>query len=268
MKPVYGRAFIMNDFHNSNSSTGFGSVNYPDATKLLRPQSIGGSKLFVVLILLVVAALVGGFAVYKAADGIYFSEIRKAETVQNNLSRTVSYDFPKLADLIEDENALDVFNHLDSTYSLVNLLSEDPSSSFFDAFKIPSDASKDDATVALKKGIGSMDITSASKLLKGGWRITVDLSSYQDMKVRYTDFDATSIEDAIIKAVHDQGFDGSNAEMLKEGVDESGNTYKNGTIVINDETYFWRVSAVKFKDAYSIEGIPDSAVYVGIRMTN
>ena len=105
-------------------------------------------------------------------------------------------------------------------------------------------------------------------MLNGGWRVTMDLTNYQDFRIRYADFQATTIEEAILNAVHNQGFDGDGCEMTKEGVDESGNTFKSGTIDIDDETYFWRVSAVKFNDAYSIKGMPDTAIYVGIRMTN
>ena len=71
-----------------------------------------------------------------------------------------------------------------------------------------------------------------------------------------------------MSAIQSEGFDGEDCEMTKECVDESGNTFKSGTVQTEDETYFWRVSAVKFNDAYSIKGMPETAIYVGIRMTD
>lgn len=259
---------MVKDLQQQHNTTPYGTVSYPDATKLLRPQSIKGPGVFVVIVLAIIAMVIGGIMVYKAADSIYFSEVRKADTIQKNLELDSPYDFPQIKDYIASSNALDVLSALNSKYTMVPLASEAESASGFDYFKLPENATKDEGIAALKKGIGGMDILAASKLLNGGWRITMDLANYQDLKIRYCDLKATSIEGAILNAIHTQGFDGDNCEMTKEGVDESGNTFKSGTIELDDETYFWRVSALKFNDAYSISGLPDNAVYVGIRMTN
>lgn len=252
----------------SGNFTGQTTVNYPDATKLLRPQSIQGPGIFIVLILMVIAAIVGGTFAYKAADNVYFSEVRKADTIQKNLQLDSPYDFPQIKNYIASDNALDVLSTMQNKYTMISLVPEEANSKGFDYFKLPENVSKDEGTSALKKGIGGMTLVSASKILNGGWRLTMDLTNYQDLKIRYCDLKASSIEGAILDAIHTQGFDGDNCEMTKEGVDESGNTFKSGTIEIDDETYFWRVSALKFSDAYSISGMPDTAVYVGVRMTN
>ncbi len=60
----------------------YGKVNHPDASRLLRPSSIKGPALSGAFILVIAAILLGAFGVYKAADGIYFSEIRSAEQVE------------------------------------------------------------------------------------------------------------------------------------------------------------------------------------------
>ena len=245
-----------------------GNVVYPNAEKLLRPQSIRGKSIIVAGIVVVLAAVLAVNFVMKAADGIYFSEVRKSTQIEQNMARTAAYDFPYMKDYIAWSNAQDVYNELAGQYTLVQLGVDDVTDSTFDAFKLPDDVSAEEGTVALKNGIGSMDILAASKVLNGGWRVTMDLTNYQDFRIRYADFQATTIEEAILNAVRNQGFDGEGCEMTKEGVDESGNTFKSGTIDIDDETYFWRVSAVKFNDAYSIKGMPDTAIYVGIRMTN
>ena len=50
-----------------------GNVVYPNAKKLLRPQSIRGKSIIVAGIVVVLAAVLAVNFVMKAADGIYFS---------------------------------------------------------------------------------------------------------------------------------------------------------------------------------------------------
>ena len=40
-----------------------------------------------------------------------------------------------------------------------------------------------------------------------------------------------------------------------------------GTVDVDGSTYTWRVSAIALSEVYDISGLPDSAVYVGIRLT-
>ena len=253
----------MKENHVANNDDTFveGNVAYPNAKKLLRPQSIGGKWL-------IVAGLIVILAVCSAYFLVYFSQVRTSSQVEQNMTREIAYDLPQLKDYIAATDAQDVYNDLSERYELVQLGIDDVSSTGFDVFKLPEDVNVDEGAAALKNGIGSLDILSASKVLNGGWRITMDLTNYQDLRVRYTDFKSSSIEEAILSAIQSEGFDGEDCEMTKEGVDESGNTFKSGTVQTEDETYFWRVSAVKFNDAYSIKGMPETAIYVGIRMTD
>lgn len=251
-----------------NDSLVEGNIVYPDAKKLLRPQSIqGGARIVAGLVILLAVVAAFHFA-SKAIDGIYFSEMRKTAQIEENITRSSSYDFPLAKDYVTAGSAQDVYGELASQYTLVQLGVDEVSSTAFDVFKLPADITQEEGENALKNGIGSMDILSASKVLNGGWRATMDLTSYQDFRIRYADFHSGTIEAALLEAIQTQGFDGDDCEMTNEGIDESGNTFKSGTVSLNDDTYFWRVSAVKFNDAYSIQGMPDTVIYVGIRMTN
>ena len=245
-----------------------GNIAYPNAKKLLRPQSLKGPSLILAGVVIILAACVAWNFLSTASDGIYFSQVRMKTQVEQNIARDISYDFISLKSYITYSNAQDVYDEVSSEYTLVQLGVDEVTEEGFDAFKLPSDVSSEEGAAALKNGIGSMNNVQASKVLKGGWRLTMDVSNYQDLRVRYTDFSSATLEDAILSAIYSQGFDGDDCEVTAEGVDESGNTYKSGTCDINDETYFWRVSAVQFNDAYSIDGIPDTAIYVGVRMTN
>ena len=54
---------------------------------------------------------------------------------------------------------------------------------------------------------------------------------------------------------------------VESGVDDAGNTFQTGTIDVDGTTYAWRVSAIALSSVYDITGLPDTAVYVGVRMT-
>ena len=42
---------------------------------------------------------------------------------------------------------------------------------------------------------------------------------------------------------------------------------RSGTVEANGGAYNWRVSAIALSEVYDIAGLPDTAIYVGIRMT-
>ena len=57
------------------------------------------------------------------------------------------------------------------------------------------------------------------------------------------------------------------APIVDSGTDSAGNTYRSGTIKANGTAYDWRVSAIPLSSVYKIKGLPDTAIYVGVRMT-
>ena len=158
---------------------------------------------------------------------------------------------------------------LEQSYNLVEFSKpEDYPNGGFDVFKLPSTVSKEEGSAALKNGISGITALDASKVLNGGWRFTMDLTNYIDLRVRYTDLTSKTVSTAIQNALMSQGLSGDAVKFTGEGTDESGNTYKAGTIEVGGTTYFWRISALNFNDAYSISGFPKDAIYVGIRFTN
>ena len=87
------------------------------------------------------------------------------------------------------------------------------------------------------------------------------------MRVGYADFTSGSLEAAIQSAIASEGFDPATTPEGGAGVDEVGNTFQSGTIDVNGTVYTWKVSALPLSNMYDITGLPESAVYVGIRMT-
>ena len=87
------------------------------------------------------------------------------------------------------------------------------------------------------------------------------------MRIRYADLQSADEGQAIQSALESEGWADNNAVAISdEGIDEVGNTYKEGTIQTDSGTYAWRISACPLADVYNISGLPETAQYVGIRM--
>jgi hypothetical protein len=202
-------------------------------------------------------------------DAVFGSAERKQQEIDANLTRDVAYDLPVLSTLVSFDDDTIRQNFADAGYSLYEYSdpADYPNGGFAEAH-FPSDLDNTEATELFDQGISSLDAEEASQLLKGLWMFSVDRSEYLDMRVRYADFSSDSLDAAITAAMEQQGF---SAESILaedgEGVDDVGNTYKAGTIEIDGVTYQWRISAVLLSEVYSISGLPDNALYVGIRIT-
>ena len=75
-----------------------------------------------------------------------------------------------------------------------------------------------------------------------------------------------TVDAAVQSALATEGLTDSTIE--DSGEDTAGNTYVMGTITGDAGTYSWRVSALPLSKIYSVNGLPENAVYVGIRMTS
>ena len=163
------------------------------------------------------------------------------------------------------DDATIVQTFADAGYQTYNILGEGEEG--VDVMKIPSDATLADAALVYAKGVSNMDAVTASKYLVGSWRFTVSRTNGTEMKVRYCDLAAENAQDAVQHAWQSEGWaDNGNVTITAEGVDEIGNTYREGTIETESGTHSWRISVCDLDGVYSISGLPSTAQYVGIRM--
>ena len=65
-----------------------------------------------------------------------------------------------------------------------------------------------------------------------------------------------------------EGFDPATIAEDGMGVDEVGNTFKQGTVDVDGTAYTWKVSALPLSEMYDISGLPETAVYVGVRLSS
>lgn len=245
-----------------------GSVRYLDQGNLARPIDMPKAQVGIMAIFLAIGIAIGVFVYTSIDDAVFGSAERKQEAIDANLAREISYDLPILSSLapLGDDAIRQSF--VDAGLSMYEYSdpADYPNGGFMQAH-FPSDMNYDEAQALFDQGINSIDEPDAAMLLKGLWTLSVDRAEYLDLRVRYADFASGSLEAAIDGAMSQQGF--SPDTLLPEngsGVDEAGNTYKTGTIEIDGKTYQWRVSAVALSSLYSVRGLPDNAVYVGIRL--
>lgn len=243
-----------------------GDVRYYDGAELSRPLEMPPRVKAIMLAAMVVAAVVGCLFLGRYFDQIMNEPIRQQQTLQDNLAREVSYDFPLLSSLmpLSDEEIMTALT--DAGYTLYERtpVGTDPDGGF-EVIKLPADVSLEEAGLMYVQGIDKLSAGDAVKLLKGAWTLTVSRKAGDDMRLRYADFASGTIEKAVQGAMQVEGLE--NAEVTDSGVDDSGNTYQAGVVSTDNGTYNWRVSVIELDEVYDISGLPNTAFYVGIRFT-
>lgn len=246
---------------------------YPDGSGLKRPVSMPGQAWVIALAFAAVALGVGAWWGSSTIGGIEDSVRLSLATVEENLEREVSYDIPQITTLLDLDNASILAKFEEEGLAIYNLGiegepagDEEEGEPTLNVMKLPSDVSPSDAAVMLSRGIANLDAARAAKLLNGSWTLQVDREAGVNDVVRYVDFGSGSVEAAIESAIAIEGFDPATVAEDTQGVDDAGNTYKQGTVQYNDATYTWRISAIALEEVYDIAGLPETAVYVGIRV--
>ncbi len=242
-----------------------GSIRYLDSENLSRPISMPRAQQAIMAAFVVIGIIVG-VNLYQGTVGAAQQTQQLSQTsVEENLARPVTYDLPVLTELAgcDNEEILDAFTS--AGYTIYNQTEE--GSEGLSLIKLPSDVTLADAATLYAKGVSSLSASDASRLLNGSWSFSLDRSDGESYSVKYADFSSSSIEAAIASAIATEGFDPATTPEGGSGTDEVGNTYQTGTVEVGDTTYTWRISATALSNKYSVSGLPDSAVYVGIRMS-
>lgn len=243
-----------------------GPVRYLDGRGLARPFEMPRSQMAVAALFVAAAAVIGVYLLVTVLGGVSAANARAQASVEDNLAREVSYDLPVLTQLavLEDDAIRQTLT--DAGYTLYDMSSSEESSGL-DLVKLPSDVTLAEAGVMYAKGVSSLSAGEAALLLNGSWTLDVDRSDGLSLRVRYADFSSGSLEAAVQAAIAAEGFDPATTPQDGSGVDEMGNTYQSGTVDVGGTTYTWRVSAIALSDIYDISGLPETSVYVGIRLT-
>ena len=237
------------------------AVRHLDGSVLLRPFDPPRYIIAVCVIAAIVAAVLAGSVASKAIDQILHGAEREAATVEQNINREISYDFPLLANLIALDDATISQQFADAGYVTYQLSEEGAP---LDVMKLPSDTNLADAAIVYAGGIGNMSALNASKYLVGSWRFTADRTEGVDMSIRYADLKAADAATAIQTALDSQGWVAPEGAQLQ--TDSVGNTYIEGTVSTSLGDCSWRVACCPLSGVYDISGLPETAQYVGIHI--
>ncbi len=242
-----------------------GSVIYLDGSSLKRPIAMPRQARLITLALVVCALIIGVKMGADAIGTVAGNNAANKATLEQNLTRQVSYNIPAVNTLIGADNETILANFEAQGLTIYNQTAEGDNG--LDVVKLPADVTLAEAATMYAKGVSSLSASDAARLLNGSWTLSIDRSdSGQSIAIKYADFTASSLEAAISSAIAQAGFDASTTPADGTGVDDMGNTYQTGTIDVDGSTYSWRVSATELSNKYSISGLPDSAVFVGIRL--
>ena len=251
--------------HPSDYTVEQGNIRYMDGSRLLRPVSMPKSQQVIAIVLVVVAAIIGFRLASNAINTVHAANQQSQASVEENLSRNVTYNLPVLTQLVEmdDQSVLDALDV--AGYTVYNQTTDGTDG--LDLVKLPSDVTVADAAAMYAKGVSSLSASNAALLLNGSWSLSIDRSDGLSFAVKYADFSSSSLEAAIQSAIVAEGFDEASAAGDGIDTDEVGNMFETGTIDVDGTTYTWRVSATALSDKYDIKGLPETAAYVGIRLT-
>ncbi len=245
-----------------------GPVRYLDGSGLERPLDMPKPQIAIMIAFVVVAALIGGYLLFNVLDAVKGGAARAQASVEENLSREVSYDLPSLTSYIamNDDEIKQALADAGLTVIDKGGMSEDPDAAL-ELIKLPADVSELDAGMMYSKGVSKLTASEAALLLNGSWTLNADRSEETSIRLRYADFSSGSLDAAIDSAIAAEGFDPATVAEDGMGVDEVGNTFKQGTVEANGTTYTWKVSAIPLSEMYDISGLPDTATYVGVRLS-
>lgn len=245
---------------------GMDRVRYLNGERLSRPLSMPNKykRLSYILVLIAVAIGVAFLAYY--FDTTVNAPIRERQQMQQRINEDIPLDLPPMVQLLPMDDASIIATVEADGSTIFNKSAMQEGTSTLELIKLPSDVDLAEAAALYMKGINKLSGIEAATLLNGSWDLDVDRSKGMNMAIHYADFRSGSVDSAIQNALVSEGLD--QTELSESGVDGSGNTFSTGNVSVGGITYAWKISALPLSEIYSINGLPENAVYVGIRFTS
>lgn len=257
-----------------NIDSGFakpGSTRYMDAPALRGGLVMPAKVKLIIAGLGCLALLVATIFGARFYDTVANAPARYNESITEAIRTGPGLQLPVLNNFAGTDVETIKTSFADSGYTIIDVNElydndEEVDEYSLDLLKIPADMDKDLAESLFKKSLRRAAVLDAAHYLGGSWRFTASLAEGCDLKVKYADLESATIEDAIARAISNQGW--TDSTMGESGVDQSGNTFQSGTITVNEVTYNWTVSACPLDEVYSVNGLPDNSFYVGARLVS
>lgn len=243
-------------------------VLHADAGVLEKRRRLGWKRAIAVFLGVCCAAGVSAYGIWKSYEALVITPEHERQMMLENLAREVESNFPMLIDYIElgDAQMHETLIASGNTVFFLQEYEEDPEDSIgFDLYRLPVTFDEKTAATVLKDGVSSQKPYMAALFLNGSWRFTVYRYLTCAIRLQYADFEATTPQEAIDRALEMQGWNDPET-YTDSGVDAVGNTFQAGTLIVDGRHYEWRVSTVTIKEMYDIE-FPEGGMFVGIRLT-
>ncbi|MDO5118065.1 MAG: hypothetical protein Q4D34_06225 [Eggerthellaceae bacterium] len=243
-----------------------GPVTYLEADSLEKPIEMPMSDYRRLIPILLLAILLSA-AVIIAYNMSVMGDVQKTrDAVAAAIDRDVSLDLPPLQEYAGKTNEAMLASLKSAGYTIYdNTNDEDRNVDGFDVFKVASDMDAEKAANAYSQGLENLGAVDTARYLKGSWRFLVSRANGAEIRLRYADFDASDPKAAIQAAAEAQGFEDAN--IADAAVDTMGNTNLSGTFKKDKVEYTYTISSCDLSQVYDIEGIPENAQFVGIRVT-
>ena len=240
------------------------NIYYMNGESLSRPMTLPPSAKVGIIVIIVIAAVLASVAFYMYFDATTNEPAREQARMQEQIDRAVTLDLPDMLSMLEADDAT-IDAQLKSTGATFFERSAVGSGEDYEIVKLPADVSLVDAAAMYASGVSKLSPSQAATLLNGAWDLLVSRSNGLDVSLHYADFKSGSEDAAIVNAIAAEDLERGDVVYSGEN-DGYGNHYTQGTIMINGVSYSWTVSSLPLKEVYSIKGLPDDAVYVGIRI--
>ena len=246
-----------------SSKKGYSTTYTLSPARLLRKQKLSGIMLLPVVLCVIVAALIA-YTAYGWADSNILNANEQAQRkVSEQLSVIQDITLPQPATFIGQDDEAIASTTMAADAQVYRAQSSDASVSLV-LYRVPPTLDVASAQTEITQGVNKLAPADAVKLLNGLWQFEVTRANGTTaMRFRYADFKSAGTGEAVTAAMLQQGL--TEDTVSDAGVDDSGNTYKEGTTTINETQVSWRISVVPLSDMYSVKGLPASASYVGIR---
>lgn len=243
-----------------------GRINRLTADSLSRPLELPRAEFKRIYPIIAIATALCVLVLFMFNYTVNEDRQQVVEGVEDVINRGVTLDLPVMQDYagLSNEEILNSF--WNSGFVIMDNTSvEDTKVNGFDIYKLASDVTVDEARAAYDQGIDTLSSVEAARIISGSWRYLMSRPDKAEMRLRYVDFAATTPTMAINDALAAQHFDA--AEASEPELDSMGNTNVSGHFDKNGVTYEYTVSVCNLSSVYDLDGLPETAQYVGIKVT-
>ena len=142
--------------------------------------------------------------------------------------------------------------------------SPDVSATSVELVSMPQDMTTEQMEGYYSGSYNAYSVDELAQFFNGAYMLDIargDLGSWN--KLRYANFNATSIEDEMARLAEIQGLVGDSVTISAEGTDSQGNLVRQGQIALDGErVLYFKIAACHFNALYSPKSLSDASVYI------